>query len=268
MLSALSARLRALHGYRGFIAASVHRDFHSRYAGSQIGMAWAVIQPFSLIFIYTVIFATVLHPRLAGHQSPLAYSIYLCAGLLTWTFFSDLLGRATGMFVANAGLLKHIHFPIITLPVINILSALIHFAIILVIFFGVLLLSGFFPGLLILAAVPVLAVLIAFAIGLGLLAGILNVFYRDIEQAIGIVLQFWFWLTPIVYPASILPDTVKGLLPLNPLYPVFTAMQGLFLEQRLPHWPALLYPLSLALLLLALARRAYRHLGPEIVDQL
>lgn len=264
----LWALLRGLWAYRGFVLASVLQELRARYMGSQFGLAWAIIQPFSLILLYTLIFSKLMRPTLSGHDAPLAYSIYLCAGLLTWTFFSELLGRFIGIFVANANLLKKVNFPRLTLPLIAILSSLLHYAIIMTLYLSFLWATGLFPGPIAWAALPVVLILIAFTVGLGILAGTLNVFYRDIEQFTALILQFWFWFTPIVYAGSILPDWLATLLGFNPLLPIVTAMQRIFLDAAAPDWPTLLYPAFLAWLLLALGWRAYRRLAGEIVDEL
>ena len=268
-LSALPLTLlRELWAYRGFILASVQRELRARYLGSQFGLAWAVIHPFALILLYTLVFSNLMRPTLAGHDAPIAYSVYLCAGLLTWTVFSELLGRSVGIFVNNANLLKKVSFPKLTLPLIAILSSLLHYAIIMALFMIFLILAGYFPGWVVFAAVPVILILVAFTVGLGLLAGTINVFYRDIEQFTALVLQFWFWFTPIVYVRSILPDWLSALLGWNPVLPMVAAMQSIFLDARAPDWSTLVYPLTLAGLLLVLGWLAYRRLGGEIVDEL
>lgn len=260
--------IRELWAYRGFIWASVQREWRARYLGSQLGLGWAIIHPFALILLYTLVFARLMHPALVGHSGPFAYSIYLCAGLLTWNLFSELLGRSVGIFISNAALLKKLSFPKLSLPMIAVLSSLLHYAITLGLFLGFLLLIGQFPGWALLAAVPVVLTLIMLTLGLGLLAGLINVFYRDVEQLVTLVLQFWFWLTPIVYVQTILPDWLRALLALNPLQPIIQAMQSILLDGQLPNPLNLVYPVALALCLLALGLRVYQRLGPELVDEL
>lgn len=254
--------------YRGFIYSSVHREVYGRYTGSLLGVGWVVIHPLALILLYTLVFANLMRPVLPNHESVFAYSVFLCAGVLTWMFFSELVGRCLGIFVNHANLLKKVSFPKLTLPVIAILASLMNFMVVLALFQVLLVLIGFFPGWVLLAAVPVIGILVMFTIGLGLLAGTLNVFYRDIEQSFAVILLFWFWFTPIVYPASILPQWVLSILVWNPLFPIVQAMQTIFLEHTAPDWLTLLYPLALSLLFLGLGFFAYLRLGDEIVDEL
>lgn len=260
--------LRDVWTFRGFILANVKRDFHARYRNTQFGFAWTVFQPLAMIFIYTVIFAELMKPSLPGHTSKFAYSIYLCAGVLTWGFFSELLSRCVGVFVHNANLIKKISFPRLCLPIIVILSSLINFGIVMGIFCVFLLVIGQFPWLAVLGFLPVLLILIGFSVGLGILLGTINVFYRDVEQTLGIVLQFWFWLTPIVYVSKTLPDFVATIMAWNPMWPIIRAMHTIFLEGAFPDWSGLIYPAVLAAIFLYLGMFAFYKLGGEIVDEL
>ena len=260
--------LREVWDFRGFILASVKRDFVSRYLGTQLGFFWAVAQPLALILIYTLVFAQIMKPALPGHDSRFAYSIYLCAGILIWQLFSDLLNRSVGVFVHNANLLKKVNLPKLALPIVVTLSALSNFAVIAILFMGFLLAIGSFPASSIVALVPVLALVVAFAIGLGVLLGTVNVFYRDVEQSSSMLLQFWFWLTPIVYPGRTLPDFLAAVLAWNPMWPIVHFAQTIFLEDRVPAWSSLIYPAVVAAVLLLLGLFAFRKLSGEIVDEL
>ena len=260
--------LRECWAFRGFILASVKRDFVSRYLGTQLGFFWAIAQPLALILIYTLVFARIMKPALPGHESPFAYSIYLCAGIVIWQLFSDLLNRSVGVFVHNANLLKKVNLPKLALPIVATLSALSNFAVVVLLFMGFLLAIGAFPAASIVALVPLLVLVVAFAVGLGVLLGTINVFYRDVEQATTMLLQFWFWLTPIVYPGRTLPDFVASALAWNPMWPVVHFAQTIFVEDRTPPWSSLAYPALVAIALLLLGLFAFRNLSGEIVDEL
>jgi lipopolysaccharide transport system permease protein len=254
--------------FRDFISASVRREFVSRYQGTQFGFFWSIAHPLALIVIYTLVFSEVMRPNMPGHASRFAYSIYVTAGLITWTLFSDLLTRSVSVFVHNGSLMKRVNIPSIAFPVIATTSVLVHFAIVLVLFVGFLIVSGNLPGVVLLGIVPVLAVTVLLAIGLGVLLGTVNVFYRDVEQSTSIVLQFWFWLTPVVYPAEAVPAVLRSVLAWNPLWPIVRAMQGIFLDHRFPDWTTLILPLVVALAFIALARAAFNRLAHELVDEL
>ncbi|MGY1450882.1 ABC transporter permease [Pseudomonas chlororaphis] len=259
---------RSLWRYRSFILGSVKREFQSRYRNSLLGALWTVLNPLSMIVVYTVIFSQVMHARLPGMDDNLAYSVYLCAGLLTWGFFSEITLRSQSMFLEHANLLKKISFPRICLPVIVFLNAAINFAIILGLFLAFLLITGRLPGMALLALVPLLMLQAMFSAGLGMILGVLNVFFRDVGQFFGICLQFWFWLTPIVYPISILPPPIQRIWELNPLNALMTSYQNLFIYNQWPVWSSLVPMLVIGLLFCVMGLRLFRQRIGEMVDEL
>ncbi len=260
--------LRSLWAYRGFILGSVKREFQSKYRNSLLGAAWTVIQPLAMIVVYTLIFTQVMKARLPGSESAFGYSIYLCAGILTWGLFAEITGRAQNIFLENANLLKKLSFPRLCLPAVVVLSACLNFAIIFGLFTVFLLLTGSFPGWVYLAIVPLLLVQIAFSIGLGISLGVLNVFFRDVGQLFNVILQFWFWLTPIVYPLTILPESLRPWMELNPIAPLMAAYQGMLIAGQWPQWQSLWLIVFLAALFCILGYRLFRNRAGEMVDEL
>lgn len=260
--------LKGIWAYRGFIRSSVQREFQTKYRNSLLGAAWTVLNPLAMIFVYTVIFSQIMRTRLPGNDSGFAYSIYLCAGLLSWGFFAEIVNRGQTVFLEHAGLIKKLSFPRICLPLIVMLNAGVNFAIIFGLFTGFLLVSGNFPGWVFLGLVPVLLVLMLFAIGLGIVLGVLNVFFRDVGQFFTIFLQFWFWFTPIVYPASALPARIRALLPWNPLSAIVTACQTVLVDHAWPQWADLVPAALIALLLCIGGVALFRARSGEMVDEL
>ena len=118
------------------------------------------------------------------------------------------------------------------------------------------------------ALIPVLAIQVLFSVGLGVTVGVLNVFFRDVGQLIGVVLQFWFWLTPVVYPKSILPASVRDFLWLNPMAALMAAYQDIVVSAKWPAWGTLWPVLLLALALCWLAQHLFRKHAGEMVDEL
>ena len=259
---------RDLWHHRSFIAGSVQRQFQSRYLNSLLGAAWTVIHPLSLILIYTLIFSQIMQAKLPGVEDRFGYSIYLCAGILTWGLFSEVTGGAQSLFIENGNLLKKMNFPWLCLPVTQVLNACLNFAIIFTLFLGFLLLSGNFPGWAMLALVPLLALQLLFATSLAVVLGVLNVFFRDVGHFYAVVLQFWFWLTPIVYPLEILPEDFRSLIRLNPMTGLMDAYHSVLVYGELPAIQGLLPVAGLTVLFLALGVRLFRNHASEIVDEL
>jgi lipopolysaccharide transport system permease protein len=260
--------IRALWAYRGFILGSVKREFQTKYRNSLLGAAWNIINPLSMIVVYTLIFSQLMKTRLPGVDSTYAFSIYLCTGILTWGLFAEITTRATGMFLEHANLLKKLSFPRLCLPVTVVSNAVLNFGIVFGLFTLFLLLSGNFPGWAFLALIPLLLLLVLFAIGIGITLGVLNVFFRDVGQFFGIFLSFWFWFTPIVYPISILPDQVKFLMNFNPMARLMAAFQSVLMTGQWPNWYSLWPVVVLATALCILGLRLFRQRSGEMVDEL
>lgn len=258
----------ALWRYRGFILGSVKREFQSNYRNSMLGAAWTVINPLAMIVVYTVIFSQVMRAKLPGIDSTFAYSIYLCAGILTWGLFSDIVGKAQNVFIDQANLLKKVNFPRLCLPIIVVANALLNFAIIFSLFTLFLIISDNFPGWAYFAVFPVLLINIIFAIGLGVTLGILNVFFRDIGQLFTIILQFWFWLTPIIYPISIIPEPLRIYVELNPMVNIISAYQSILVKGQLPQWQGLWLVSALSILLCLIGLSLFRKHSGDMVDEL
>jgi lipopolysaccharide transport system permease protein len=260
--------IRPLWVYRSFILGSVKREFQAKYRNSLLGAAWTVIQPLAMIIVYTVIFSQVMKARLPGVDSTFAYSIYLCGGVLTWGLFAEITGRAQNVFLENANRLKKLSFPRLCLPAVVVLNACLNFAIIFGLFTVFLLVTSNFPGWVYLAVVPLLLVQISFSIGLGISLGVLNVFFRDVGQLFNVILQFWFWLTPIVYPVTILPEFLRAWMELNPMASLMTAYQGVLVAGQWPNWQSLWLIVLLAGLFCILGYHLFRSRAGEMVDEL
>jgi len=260
--------LKSLWHYRGFITGTVKREFQSKYHNSLLGVVWAIIQPLSMIIVYTVIFSQVMRAKLPGVESVFGYSIYLCAGILTWGLFAEIVSRGQNTFLEHGNLLKKLSFPRLCLPITIVATALLNFFIIFSLFTLFLIISGAFPGWVFFAIIPVLLVQVFFAIGLGVTLGVLNVFFRDVGQAFGVILQFWFWLTPIVYPASILPEKAKLLMDHNPMAGLMAAYQDILTLGQLPDWQALLPVSVLALVFSSMGLLLFRRHAGDMVDEL
>jgi len=259
---------RNLWAYRAFILGSVRREFQTKYLNSMLGIVWTVIQPLAMILVYTLIFSQIMRAKLPGIEGDFAYSIYLVSGILTWALFQEVSSRCQNMFLEQANLIKKVRFPRLSLPVIVTLTALLNFGIIFTLFSLFLLVSGNFPGIVYIALLPVLLVQLIFSVGLGVVLGVLNVFFRDVGQAYQVIIQFWFWLTPIVYPVSILPEHLRGFLAYNPLVGLMAAYQDIIGRGQWPDWSQLVPLLILGLVLCVLGLKLFRSRVGEMVDEL
>ncbi|QRY80140.1 ABC transporter permease [Pseudomonas sp. PDNC002] len=262
------SNLKAIYQYRGFVLGSIKREFQSRYRRSMLGALWLILQPLAMILIYTLVFSQIMRAKLPGVDNAYAYSIYLCAGSLTWGLFAEMIGRAQGVFIENANMLKKLSFPRICLPVIISLSALLNFAIIFSIFLLFLVVTNSFPGTVFIAVLPLLILQTAFALGLGMVLGVLNVFFRDVGQFMGIFLQFWFWFTPIVYPLAIIPSWAHEYMLMNPMADIVIAYQAVLVQHQWPEWHTLWPVVAISVVTLMLGLYLFRKHSADMVDEL
>jgi lipopolysaccharide transport system permease protein len=264
----LKISLSRLWAYRGFIFATVGRDFSLRYRNSILGAVWVVVNPLAMILVYTLIFSRVMQARLPGVESPFAYSIFLMSGLLPWGLFSDLVARGPYLFLEQANLLKKMQLPKLSFLIVLLCNAIINFLIIETLFVVFLMWVGQFPGWPFLALIPLLILQLWFSAALLLILALLNVFFRDIVPITNIALQFGFWLTPIVYAASMIPPRFQVFLHLNPLANLFEAYHTIFVGHDWPDWSSLWSVALFTLLLTGLAYHLFQARSSEMIDQL
>lgn len=266
------AGLRRAWRYRALVASAIGRELRGQSMNSLLGVAWLVLHPAALVALYTLVFAKVMGTRLPGTTAGgFAYSVFLCAGLLPWQWWADGVQRLQGVFVRHANLLKKAAFPRLTLVAVELGVSAVHFALVAAAFLVFWLASGSATGWAALAAVPALVVQLALMTGLGVLLGVLHVFFRDVGQALGVGLVFWFWLTPVVYPLWVLPQWAQAWVQLNPMTTLVRFYQAALFDGRWPagdEWLRLAAVAALALGLLALAWRVYRGRAAEMVDEL
>lgn len=253
--------------YRGFVTSSVMNEYRSRFARSRFGTLWLVLHPLAQVVVYATVLANVLAARIPGVDNKYSFAVYLLAGILCWALFSEIVDRCLTVFVSNGSLLKKIRFPRICLPMITIGNALVSNIALLTVMAVILPLLGFMPNIYWLWLPALIGITLLLATGIGVLLGVLNVFARDVGQVMSVVLQFWFWLTPIVYPVTIIPEGLRSLLWLNPLVPLVLSYQNVLVFARPPE-SGLWYVAILALAFVAAALFLFRRASAEMVDVL
>src|SRR5499425_1376948 len=265
--ASMIAMTRAAWQYRGFIASSVINDFKTRLSHTRFGVAWIMLQPLAQVLIIATILSNVLGARLSGSENQYAYVVYLMAGTACWSLFTDIVQRCMTVFLDNGNLLKKIQFPRIALPSIVVGIASFNNLAYLTIVLAVLPIFAVYPSVHYLWLPLLMVMTIGLAAGIGLFLGTLNVFARDIGQIVSVVLQFWFWMTPIVYPISIVPEAFRSTLVLNPVLPLVRGYQNVLLySTRPPHQIVWLAPV--VLITLAAAMFIFRRASSEMVDVL
>jgi len=255
MISAQTARraiwrpLWELPGRFELVLSFARRDLVARYKGSALGIAWAILTPVIMIAIFTFIFAGIFGARFGARGSSWDYALYLFCGLLPWTMFQDTLQRSSTTIIERANLVKRVVFPLEALPLAQTLSALGNqlFGTVALLFAIVIIQREFHPTVLWL---PVLLIpqLIA-TVGAAWLVASLGVFFRDLTQGITLILMAWMYLTPIIYPETIVPERYRPFINANPFTALVRSYRQIFLEGKAPDWPSLAYFTVFALVL-------------------
>jgi lipopolysaccharide transport system permease protein len=259
---------RALWQYRHFVRSSIVNDLRSRFARSKLGGLWMIINPLAQVAIYALILSNVLAAKLPGIENKYAYAIYLMAGLLAWTLYDELINRCVNLFVAQGNIMKKMSFPRITLPSIVVGSCLLNNVLLFIAMLGVFFLLGHQFSLAMLWLLPLTLLLVVLGLGVGLILGVLNVFVRDIGLVVPIIMQVWFWFTPIVYPVNIIPEEYHHLMGYNPMFLITDAYHEILLYNRVPNLDGMLSLAGIAGALLLISLFLFRRASAEMVDVL
>jgi ABC-type polysaccharide/polyol phosphate export permease len=222
--------LRELWAYRELAGFMALRDVKVRYKQAVLGIAWAAFQPLAGVVVFTIVFR-----RLADVQSDgLPYPVFAFVGLMAWNYVSGAVTRATQSLVANAGLVTKVYFPRLLIPLAAVLPGLLDLAVSLPVLVVLCAIYHVRPGWEVLTLPLWVAAAVVVALGVGLLLAALNVRYRDVNQAITLVVQLWLFLSPVAYPASSVPDDWQALYALNPVVPVITGFRWCLLGGPAP----------------------------------
>lgn len=206
---------RTVYSRSDFIWAMAVRDFRAKYVGTLGGVLWIVLQPLALVATFWFVFTIGLK---ATGPSGMPFALYFVTGLVPWLFFSETVIANTNMIVANSHLVKKTKFPTEILPFVTILSSAFTHAILLVIVIAMLWVYDYPPSFHIVEVVPLFLLLCAFITGLSWLLSALNVFHRDLGHAVTIVVNLWFWLTPIAWIADAVPEEWRWVAGYNPMH--------------------------------------------------
>jgi homopolymeric O-antigen transport system permease protein len=254
--------LRGLWQYRDlFYTLTVHR-IKVRYKQSMLGLAWAILQPLSLMLIYTVIFSVIAKVPSEG----VPYAIFAYAALLPWTFFSSSLTNATSGLVSHSQLVTKVYFAREIIPLTYVSAALFDFAIASTFLFALFLYFGVTLTSYALYAIPILVLLTMLATALSLFFSAMQVRFRDVGVAMPLLLQLWMFASPVVYPLSAVPVRWRGLYALNPMVGVIENFRRVVLQGVAPDFQSLAMSAVIAVILLPLAYLYFKRVEATMAD--
>jgi len=268
-------RIRPRHGlaalnllevwaYRDVLWMLTLRDIKLRYRQTALGVVWVILQPLLAGLLFAVIFGR--FAKLPSEGQP--YLLFVFAGILGWNLFNGIIQRAGNSLVAESKLITKVYFPRLIIPLAGALSALVDFAVTLVLMAILLAIHGTWPGAWLALLPVVLAVNLALAVGLGLWISALNVRYRDFMYALPFLLQVWMYASPVVYGLSLVPERWQGWFILNPMCGVLEGFRQTFLGASGLTIPAIITTLSAAVLTLTSGAVYFRSVEQEFAERL
>lgn len=258
----VSLRLHDLWEYRELLYFLTWRDIKVRYKQTVLGAAWAIIQPFFTMVIFSLFFG-----RLAKVPSDgIPYPIFSYAALVPWTFFANGLNLASNSLVASANLIKKVYFPRLAMPIATVLSGVVDFVLAFIVLIGMMLYYGMFPTANVIWLPFLLFLALMTSLGVSLWLSAMNVQFRDVKYTIPFLTQFWLFATPIAYPSSLLSEPWRTLYAINPMVGVVEGFRWALLGTETAPGPIVIVSFLAALALLTSGAYYFRRMEKTFAD--
>lgn len=258
----VSLKLKDLWEYRELLYFLIWRDIKVRYKQTVIGAAWAIIQPLMTMVVFSIFLGGLAKVPSDG----IPYPVFSFAALVPWTFFANGLTQSANSLVGNANLIKKVYFPRLVIPIASVLSGVLDFALAFLVLIGIMLVYGILPTANILWFPVFLLLALVTSLGAGLWLSALNVEFRDVRHAVPFLVQIWFFSTPIVYPASLLPEPWRTLYGANPMTGVIEGFRWTLLGNAPPPGPVTAVSALVALALLVTGAFYFRRMERTFAD--
>jgi lipopolysaccharide transport system permease protein len=260
----VNLRLRELWEFRELLYFLTWRDIKVRYKQTVLGAAWAILQPFMTMVVFSLFFGRLAH--ISSGSSNIPYPIFSYAGLVPWTFFAYGLAQSSNSLVGNAQLIKKVFFPRLVVPIASILSGLVDFALAFIVLLGMMLVFGIAPTINVIFLPFFLLLAFITALGVGLWLSALNVEYRDVQYMVPFLVQFWMFISPVAYPSSLLSGPWRTLYGLNPMVGVLDGFRWALLGSTGAPGPMIGLSIIAAILILVSGAFYFRRMERNFAD--
>ncbi|NPV26676.1 MAG: ABC transporter permease [Firmicutes bacterium] len=255
-------RFKEIYQYREMLRNLVAKELQARYKGSVLGFLWTFFNPLLMLIVYSLVFSYVMRMNIEN------YTMFLFVALLPWNYLANSVLQGASSLVQNAGLVKKVYFPREVLPLAILCTNLVNYVLSLFILIPALLVFKVKITMTVMAFPAVLIVETVFVAGLVLLVAVANVYFRDLEHITGVFMSAWFFLTPVLYPTSLVPEEVRSIFTLNPVAPLMEAYRDIFFYGNWPDWASLgrlgIESLILFVISLVVFDRLQRSVAEEI----
>ena len=252
-----------LWAYRGLFFFLVWRDIKVRYAQTVLGAAWALLQPLLTTVVFSVVFGMLA--RVPSDGVP--YPVFALAALVPWTYFSTALTGSSNSLISNTNLITKVYFPRLVIPLAPVIAGLMDLVVGLALLALVMLAYGILPSPLALVVVPVLvSIMVLTAAGVGCWLSALNIQYRDVKHVVPFLLQVWLYASPVLYPASLVPERFRLLYALNPMVGVVEGFRAVLLGTGSVNWGMMAVSCGMGLLMLVAGALYFRSTERVFAD--
>ncbi|MBR1442696.1 MAG: ABC transporter permease [Firmicutes bacterium] len=255
--------LRELYLYRHMIKSMVKKDLRGRYKGSVLGFLWTFVNPLLQLVVYTFVFSVILKNGIEK------FYLYLFVALVPWIFFSSSVTGGSVCIFAQKDLVKKIYFCRQVIPVSYVTSCFVNMLFTFVIIFAVLIISGATLNPAAIACLPVIMITeYILALGMALIAASLDVYFRDLQHILGILMMAWMYCTPIMYKVEVVPEKFMPLFNLNPMTPIITAYRDVLYYAKVPQLQTIVHALVLGVIVLVVGNFIFDKLQRHFAEEL
>ena len=258
----ISLRLDELWQYRELLYFLTWRDIKVRYKQTVLGAAWAIIQPFFTMVVFSLFFGKLAKVPSDG----IPYPIFAYAALVPWTFFANGLSQSSNSLVDNANMLKKVYFPRLVVPLSSVISGVVDFILAFTVLLGMMLFYGIYPTINVIWLPFLLLLTLATSLGVGLWLSAMNVQFRDVRYTMPFLTQFWLFATPIAYPSSLLSEPWRTLYGINPMVGVVEGFRWALLGTDTAPGPIIIVSSLVALALLVSGCFFFRRMEKTFAD--
>lgn len=253
---------KELYKYREFLKTSVQKEFRGKYKKSFLGVFWSFLNPLFQLLVYALVFPFILGNTIEN------YTVFLIIALMPWTFFNSTIVQSAACIVNNAGIVKKVYFPREILPISTATSNLINFLITQLIVFAALFISGIGIGKSIIIFPIIVIIQYLLQLGLSFIFSAITVYIRDVEYIINIFLMLMFYLCPIVYQPSMIPDNLLVFFKLNPMFHIISFYRTILYDKQFPRFGAVCELFLVCLLILFLGYFIFKKLKRRFAEEL
>lgn len=255
--------LKEIYDYRQMVYSLVRKELRGRYKGSVLGFLWTFINPLMQLVIYTVVFSVIMR---SGIEK---YYLFLFIGLIPWNFFSASLVGGSRAILNQQSMVTKIYFPREVLPISFVTSSFVNMLYCFIVVFAVVILSGTRIDFIALLYLPlIMAVEYILSLGAALISSAVTVYFRDMEHILGIVVQAWMFLTPIMYSIDDIPSSLRLIFNLNPMTTVISAYRDILYYSRIPDITNLFIALVLGIIVLIIGMAVFNRLKRGFAEEM